>query len=182
MGDFEYTHPAFVGDIISVSDLPQDDLAQDAPLDARSLARRIALQILYEIDTTNHKPGSVVAIHLQVQQPGEKSAKFVRQLVAGVIEHRLIIDAAITRYASEYPLDQLAVVDRNILRLAIYEFAVSGRAPVGVAIDEAVELGKVFGSDSTPAFVNGVLGALADDNEFLHQLRVKDDAHDDDQD
>jgi N utilization substance protein B len=162
-----------------VSDLPQNDLAQDAPLDARSLARRIALQILYEIDTTSHKPGSVIAIHLQVQQPGEKSAKFVRQLVAGVVEHRASVDAAIVRYAPEYPLDQLAVVDRNILRLAIYEFAVSGRTPVGVAIDEAVELSKVFGADSTPAFVNGVLGALADDEPYLNQLRQKEDEHDD---
>jgi len=161
-----------------VSDLPHDDLAPDAPLDARSLARRIALQILYEIDTTTHKPGNVIAIHLQVQQPGEKAAKFVRELVVGVMDHRPAIDAAITRYASEYPLEQLAVVDRNILRMAIYEFAVSVRTPVGVAIDEAVELAKVFGADGTPSFVNGVLGSLADDAEYLTQLQHKEDADD----
>lgn len=161
-----------------MSDEPHDDLAQDAPLDARSLARRIALQILYEIDTTSHKPGSVIAIHLQVQQPGEKAAKFVRELVVGVIESRPQIDAAITHYASEYPLELLAVVDRNILRMAIYEFAVSERTPVGVAIDEAVELSKVFGADNTPSFVNGVLGSLADDEAYLSRLSQPKDDHD----
>ncbi|MBE2271338.1 MAG: transcription antitermination factor NusB [Anaerolinea sp.] len=161
-----------------MTDIPQDDLAQDAPLDARSLARRIALQILYEIDSTNHRPANVIAIHLQVQQPGDKPAKFVRELVIGVVENRTQIDGAIRRYASEYPLEQLAIVDRNVLRLAIYEFAISGRTPVGVAIDEAVELAKVFGADGTPSFVNGVLGALADDEAYLNELRQKEGDHD----
>jgi len=156
-----------------VTDLPQDDLTEDEPLDTRSLARRIALQILYEIDSTKHKPGNVIAIHLQVQQPGEIAAKFVHELVIGTVENRQQIDRAITHYASEYPLDLLAVVDRNILRMAIYEFAVSARTPVGVAIDEAVELAKVFGADGTPSFINGVLGALADDEAYLNELRQK---------
>ncbi len=159
-----------------MSDLPQSDdpNGREAPLDDRSLARRIALQVLYEIDSARHDPGEVLAIHLQIQQPSNRAARFVREFVLGVIDSRTVIDGSIRRYAVEYPLEQLAIVDRNILRLAIYEFAVSGRTPVGVAIDEAVELAKLFGADGAPSFVNGVLGALADDEEQVAQMRKKD--------
>ena len=73
----------------------------------------------------------------------------------------------IARYAPEWPLDQMAVVDRNVLRIAMYEFLVTDETPVKVAINEAVELAKVYGSDSAPRFINGVLGTLADQLEEL---------------
>ena len=71
---------------------------------------------------------------------------------------------------AEFPLELLAIIDRNILRMAMLEFAVERRTPVGVAIDEAVELSKLFGADNTPSFVNGVLGALADNSELMQVL------------
>ncbi len=72
------------------------------------------------------------------------------------------MDVLIARYAPEWPLDQMAVIDRNILRIAIFEFYIGGETPVKVAINEAVELAKTYGSDSAPRFINGVLGTLAE--------------------
>ena len=77
------------------------------------------------------------------------------------MKHSAELDKLIQRYAPEWPVDQMAVVDRNVLRIAIYEFSISRGTPTKVAINEAVELAKLFGSDSAPRFVNGVLGALA---------------------
>jgi N utilization substance protein B len=88
--------------------------------------------------------------------------EFASNLVHGVIQHLAEIDKLIARYAPEWPLDQMAVIDRNVLRIAIFEFLIDGRTPIKVAINEAVELAKTYGSDSAPRFVNGVLGTLAD--------------------
>jgi N utilization substance protein B len=146
--------------------------SEDAPiLDERSIARRIALQALYEIDLAHHDVGEVLAIHLQTQKPRAKVARYVQELVRGVVEHRPVLDEAIRQYAPEWPLDQIAIIDRNILRIAIYEFAVHARTPVGVAIDEAVELAKMFGADGASSFINGVLGAVADDHAWLKKVR-----------
>jgi N utilization substance protein B len=126
----------------------------------RRLARTVALQALYEIDCTHHPPDQVIQHRLEEVPLPEIAVKFVRHLVYGVLQHREVLDAYIQQKAPEWPLEQVAIVDRNILRMALYEFAVDGRIPVKVAINEAVELGKMFGSDSTSRFVNGVLGAL----------------------
>ena len=88
--------------------------------------------------------------------------EFARTLVTGVREHRVMLDEMIQRHAPEWPVDQMAVVDRNVLRMAIYEFHIAHLTPLKVAINEAIELAKTFGSDSAPRFVNGVLGALAE--------------------
>ena len=92
----------------------------------------------------------------------------------GVIPLTNRLDDFIAQHAPEWPLDQVAVIDRNILRIALWEFAVEGMTPVKVAINEAIELAKLFGSESTPQFVNGVLGSLANrqeeiQNEFGNQ-------------
>lgn len=96
-------------------------------------------------------------------------AQFAEQLVTGVIEYQTLMDTLISRYAPEWPLDQMAVIDRNILRMAIFEFLISGETPIKVAINEAVELAKTYGSDSAPRFINGVLGTLADQIPALRQ-------------
>ncbi len=127
----------------------------------RRLARSVALQALYEIDCTHHPPAQVLQYRLEETPLPEPAAKFARWLIYGVLRHRAILDAYIQRHAPEWPLEQVAIVDRNILRMALYELAQDNRTPIKVAINEAVELGKMFGSDSTPRFVNGVLGALA---------------------
>ena len=80
------------------------------------------------------------------------------------------LDEVIARYAPEWPLGQIAAIDRNILRMALWEFAVYHDTPIKVAINEAVELAKQFGSDSAPRFINGVLGALADHQHAIQQV------------
>ena len=87
----------------------------------------------------------------------EEAATFAWDLVEGVLKHRKELDTEIAQLAPEFPIDQMARIDRNVLRIALYELRVSGDAPAGVVIDEAVELAKMFGSEASPKFVNGVL-------------------------
>ena len=133
---------------------------------AQRRARSVALQALYEIDCTTHPPGEVIALRLEEMRRSERpmsvdSEALVQRLVEGVLEHREALDVLISNHAPEWPLDQMAIIDRNVLRMAIYEFAISQKTPIKVAINEAVELAKLYGSDSAPRFVNGVLGTLA---------------------
>jgi N utilization substance protein B len=93
--------------------------------------------------------------------------------VLGVYPIITELDQFIAAHAPEWPLDQVAIVDRNILRMALWEFAVSEKVPIKVAINEAVELAKVYGSDSAPRFVNGVLGSLAEKQNEIRQALQK---------
>ena len=127
----------------------------------RTRARGAALQALYEIDIANHSPETVVNERIAEAELDDKLAAFTRQIVMGILPIRELLDQFIAEHAPEWPLDQIAIVDRNILRIALWELAVHAQTPLKVAINEAVELGKAFGSDSTPRFVNGVLGSLA---------------------
>jgi N utilization substance protein B len=127
----------------------------------RTRARSIALQALYEIDLTGHPPELVIAERLSESPMEDKLGDFARNIVLGIIPIVHELDQVIARHAPEWPLDQVAIIDRNIMRIALWEIAVSNQTPLKVAINEAVELGKLFGSDSTPRFVNGVLGSLA---------------------
>jgi N utilization substance protein B len=137
----------------------------------RTKARGIALQVLFEIDLVNHPLGVALKYRLEEAELDERLADFVQQIVQGVWPMHRQLDAFISQHAPEWPLEQVAIIDRNILRIALWEFAVSGGTPIKVAINEAVELAKVFGSDSSPRFVNGVLGSLADrENEIRQAL------------
>jgi N utilization substance protein B len=129
----------------------------------RRRARALALQVLYEVDCVGHTPGLVVGRYLD-ENPGlgEDGAEFLRRSVAGALESAATLDAWIAGCAPEWPVHELAVLDRNILRLALWEFRVSQETPVKVAINEAVELAKRYSSDNAPRFVNGVLGTLAE--------------------
>lgn len=133
----------------------------------RTRARSIALQALYEIDLTGHPPGKVLEERLIDAELDLKLEDFARQIVLGIVPLIIKLDRLIAQHAPEWPLDQVATIDRNILRIALWEMTVGDQTPVKVAINEAVELAKVFGSDSTPRFVNGVLGSLA-----AHQKEV----------
>lgn len=133
----------------------------------RHKARVVALKVLYEIDCAQHKPTAVVEQHIARERLPDRSSQFVRDLVQGVLRHQDVLDEFIHRYAPDWPLDQMAYVDRNVLRMALYEFAVGGHTPVKVAINEAVELAKTFGSDSSPRFVNGVLGTLVEHQDAI---------------
>jgi N utilization substance protein B len=141
---------------------------------ARTRARGTALQALYEVDMTGHPPAQVLQNRLGEEPFPDELAEFIRQIIFGVFPLRKQLDQVIARYAPEWPLDQIAAIDRNILRIATWEFAALRETPVKVAINEAVELAKVFGSDSAPRFVNGVLGSLAEhENEVVQFLQSK---------
>jgi N utilization substance protein B len=139
----------------------------------RRRARALALQALYEIDLTDHAPEAVIARHVdETPQLSADGAAFLRDLVRGVRQHAPALDVWIARSAPEWPVEQLAVVDRNVLRLCLWEFAVSAETPTKVAINEAVELAKLFGSDSAPRFINGVLGTLSERLEDIRRELV----------
>jgi N utilization substance protein B len=99
----------------------------------------------------------------------DELSDFARQIIFGVLPLTPTLDEIIASYAPEWPLDQIAAIDRNILRMALWEFAVYHETPLKVAINEAVELAKQFGSDSAPRFINGVLGALAEHQNEIRQ-------------
>jgi N utilization substance protein B len=139
---------------------------------ARTRARAVALQALYEIDIAGHPPLLVISDRLSDNDLDEKMEEFFSQITLGVWPIVNELDAFIAEHAQEWPLDQVATIDRNILRIALWEFAVSENIPIKVAINEAVELAKAFGSDSSPRFINGVLGSLASrQNEIRQSLR-----------
>jgi N utilization substance protein B len=128
---------------------------------ARHKARTIALQALYEVDSAGRPYEAVVVRLLEGSKLSEENIAFVRELVAGASRNRDKIDRQIQRYAPAWPLEQRAMIDRNILRLAIFEILFDNKVPVKVAVSEAVELAKTFGSESSPKFVNGVLGSVS---------------------
>lgn len=128
---------------------------------ARRRARAIVLQALYELDFTQHSTEYTLGCRLKEQPLPEAATAFTFHLVEGVMERVSQLDQVMGELAPEWPVDQIAVVDRNILRIAIYELLFDVDTPPKVAINEAVELAKMFGSDSSPRFVNGVLGSLA---------------------
>ena len=139
---------------------------------SRTRARGIALQVLYEIDMVNHAPAEVLRERLEDADITDDLADFARQIVFGVLPLTHDLDLIIARYAPEWPLDQIAAIDRNILRVSCWEFAVRRETPVKVAINEAVELAKMYGSDSAPRFINGVLGSLAEHQyDIVQQLK-----------
>ncbi|MBL8095576.1 MAG: transcription antitermination factor NusB [Anaerolineales bacterium] len=127
----------------------------------RRKARATALQTLYELACTRHGTEDVLGERIVQAGLGEDAAAFTRTLVAGVLENARALDRQIARHAPEFPLDQMAVIDRAILRIALWEAGVARITPLKVAINEAVELAKDYGSDSAPRFINGVLGAVA---------------------
>ena len=128
----------------------------------RRQARVVALQTLFEVDSAHHSPERVLRQRLEDIGLSQPVGEFARLLVLGVTNHRQQLDPLIEEYAPEWPLDQMAFIDRNVLRIAIFELLVARSAPVKVIINEAVELAKLFGSDSSHRFINGVLGALVD--------------------
>lgn len=140
----------------------------------RTRARGTALQALYELDLTGHPTGAVIQSRLRDAELTDELEEFVRKIVLGVWPLAARLDRIIAEHAPEWPFDQVAVIDRNILRIALWEMAGQEDIPLKVAINEAVELAKTYGSDSAPRFVNGVLGSLADrQNELEQALRAE---------
>ena len=128
---------------------------------ARRRARAIALQALYEIDAVGHDTERVVENLLRESGLSPDNQDFVRGLVRGVLQNREKIDGSLQEFAPAWPVGQIPTVDRNILRVAIFELLIDNKVPVKVAINEAVELAKRFGGDRSSKFVNGVLGSVS---------------------
>jgi transcription antitermination protein NusB len=143
-------------DRLAKSEIPR----HEESVKLRRQARVIALQALYEIDCTGHKPELVVQELVENESVPAEGADFAAALVLGVLQCVKQLDAIITKHAPEWPVDQLALVDRNVLRIALYELQHNDDVPIKVAVNEAIELAKTFGSDTAARFVNGVLGAF----------------------
>jgi N utilization substance protein B len=143
--------------------------------ESRRIARVIAMQVMYEVDIANHKAGEALTQrlvdpvadeditqkeHFQTFALNDDARRYASTLVSGIVAHLNDIDTLLSKCAPQFPFDTLASVDRNLLRIAWYEIK-NNLVPFKVAINEAVELAKKFGSDSSPKFINGVLaGAL----------------------
>jgi N utilization substance protein B len=116
---------------------------------SRTKARSIALQVLYEVDLMGHEPGFVLENLLEMERLqgnlDEKVIPFIHEIVSGVVPLAKVLDDHLAMYAPEWPFDEIAVIDRNILRIALWEFGVHKATPMKVAINEAVELAKLFG-------------------------------------
>ena len=131
---------------------------------SRHLSRSIAMQSLFEWDFygKSNNIDEIVEQNLKEFGPGLENQDFVRQLVKGITGHLKEIDKIIVESAPEWPLDQITIIDRNVLRLGLFEllYAKKEEVPPKVAINEAIELAKSFGGESSGRFVNGVLGTV----------------------
>ncbi|HUG16597.1 MAG TPA: transcription antitermination factor NusB [Thermomicrobiales bacterium] len=124
-------------------------------------ARTLALEILFEVDVAGHDVAAVLRRYSEDAELPQPVRGYTERLVAGVLEHLDAIDGAIGDAAPNFPVSQLPAVDRNILRVAIYELLSENDVPLKAVINEAIELAKLYGGDKSGRFVNGVLGTVA---------------------
>lgn len=144
--------------------IPQSDAQPSGSL--RHQVRAVALQALFEIDSTAHSTSVVLNERLLEVEFDEKRVAFLRKLVRGVLHNLQLLNQLIAEHAPDRPVDELALIDRNILRLALFEVASEEiDTPPKVVINEAIELAKTFGSDTSPRFINGVLGSVLGDSK-----------------
>ncbi len=132
---------------------------------SRHLSRSITIQSLYEWDFYGKPSGKIDSItekNIKEFGPGLEDSNFVRKLVSGTIKHLPQIDKIIEEAAPEWPIDQITIIDRNVLRVGLYEllFGSKEEVPPKVAINEAIELAKTFGGENSGKFINGVLGTV----------------------
>jgi transcription antitermination protein NusB len=148
----------------------------------RRKSRIMALQALYEIDCSAHQTEDVQSYLFQKRELDKQIIEFTQHIVNGVTEKKTAIDNLIKQFAPLFPIEQIAPVDKNILRISIFEIMFDKETPTKVAINEAIELAKTFGSDTSPKFVNGVLGSiiskLAKDNsknavEVPYEIKIE---------
>ena len=130
---------------------------------SRRKARTVAMQILYEVDSVGHPWDVVSSRRLKDEDLPAEAASFARGLVEGALGNAAQIDGIISRLAPSWPMSQLPVVDRSLLRLAIYEMVVDRSSPPKVVINEMVELAKLYGGENSSKFVNGVLGSVLEE-------------------
>lgn len=142
----------------------------------RHLARALALQSLYEWDfhQGKHPARKLLDRNMKEFAPDLDETEFARRIVDGVVEHQDTIDGLITKFAPDWPLPKITTVDRNVLRMGTFELTYTHEIPSKVAINEAIELAKTFGGESSGKFVNGVLGAVFRDQEAQGVVKESD--------
>jgi len=129
-------------------------------LGRRSKSREFALQALYQLNITKQDVDAVLAQFQEHFLPGGEADEFLRRLVLGVLEHRGELDRLIERYSENWRLDRIDVIDRNILRMALFELLYCQDIPPKVTINEAIDLGKRYGSEESGSFINGILDRI----------------------
>jgi len=140
----------------------------------RHLSRTLAMQTLYQWDFKGQKGKNLedlLKYNIAEFAPGFDDKNFAQHLVEGVLEHLVEIDDFIKKYATEWPLEQITTIDRNILRIGIFELKFDPEIPSKVAINEAIEVAKTFGGESSGKFVNGVLGAIYKEMEAKGEIK-----------
>ncbi len=141
---------------------------------SRTKARGLAMQALYELDMTDHLLGEVISTSLSSSSLSKDLKDFTHRIVTEIYPIRELLDEIIAEHAPEWPIDQVSSIDRNLLRIALWEFAIFAETPLKVAINESIELAKEYGSDSSPRFINGVLGSLASkENDIKNRISNK---------
>ena len=144
-------------------DPPPDEADwSSAKLPPRRRARALALQAIFELDATKHPAKAVLRALFNDSELTVSGQEFATEIVVGVSQQNKVLDAKIQQYAPAWPVNQLSLVDRSLLRLAVYELTITQNVSAKVVINEAVELAKLFGGESSPRFINGVLGSLHD--------------------
>lgn len=137
----------------------------------RSHAREQALQVLFQSEVTDQTVSSIIVDGTWSDETGEPDA-FARALMAGVESHREVIDQRIAEISENWSLSRMSIVDRNILRIAVYELMYDETIPPSVAINEAVELAKSYGDEDSSKFVNGILGRAAREADAVTDTTV----------
>jgi N utilization substance protein B len=127
----------------------------------RHKGRMIALQALFELDTVGHPYDRSVGHLAESLEASDEVRQFALELARGVVNNRKRIDEIIHQTAPAFPIDQIAAIDRNILRVAVYEIVIDNKVPMRAAINEAIELAKQYGGENSPKFINGVLGSVS---------------------
>ena len=141
----------------------------------RRKAREHALQILFLLDIRKEKPSAAILKHFWAEyKPDDEIKDFAEEIVRGTFKHLLKINKLIHQCAKNWSLDRMAVVDRNVLRMAIYEILYRIDIPTSVTINEAIEIAKKFGTDESGAFVNGILDRVARLTGKLEESRIED--------
>ena len=126
----------------------------------RRRSRELAMQALFYVDMRQDKSKEILDLYLQSFTPSKKVLPFFLELVNGVIRERDRIDIMIKRFSSNWKMSRMSCVDRNIMRIAVYEMLCCGDIPLKVSINEAIDVGKKFGTEESGAFINGILDSV----------------------
>jgi N utilization substance protein B len=131
------------------------------PVGKRHHARELALKVLFQLEGTGDDPEEALRYHAFESGASDDVTNFARELVRGVLDNREKLDAILSETSEHWKLDQMAKVDRIILRIAVYEIAIDRKVPTKAAINESIELAKTFSGEDAGRFVNGILGRVA---------------------